>query len=69
MTQEEFDVKAEELLRDIPDEFRSILNYMAYERGHAYGYDEVLNILDELVYKFKEPIEQYTQRITTTKAL
>jgi hypothetical protein len=69
MTQEEFDVKAEELLRDIPDEFRSILNYMAYERGHAYGYDEVLNILDELVYKFKEPIEKYTWRITTTKAL
>ena len=69
MTQEEFDVKAEELLRDIPDEFRNTLNYMAYERGHASGYEEVLNILSGLVYDLKAPIEQYTRRITSTKAL
>ena len=68
MTQEEFDVKTEELLRDIPEEFRNTLNYMAYERGHAYGYDEVLNILYELVYNLKKPIETYTRRITTTNA-
>jgi len=48
---------------DTPIEFRSVLSYMAYERGHSAGEDEVFNILSNLVSELKPAIEAYTTRI------
>lgn len=51
--------KMEELLLCIPEEFHSVLSYMAYERGHNAGEDEVYCILTNLVEDLKPAIEEF----------
>lgn len=64
MTQEDFEARESELLARLPEDFRSTISYMAYERGHAYGYNEVLGHVESLVYDLLPAIEAYTARIT-----
>jgi hypothetical protein len=65
MTNEEFASTQTEILKDIPEEFKSALSYMAYERGHSAGNEEIVNELRGLVSDLQQAIEDYTKRITT----
>jgi len=63
MTKKEFETKQAELLSSIPKEFHKAMNHIAWEQGHAYGYNEVLLILNDMVYAFKEPCKEFENRI------
>ena len=63
MTDVEYAKKEKELLTDIPEEFRSRLSYMAYERGHSAGHEEVVGVLCGLVNDLLEPIQKYGARM------
>ena len=56
--------EVEYILKDVPTEFRSVLSYMAYERGHSAGEDEVVLHLKELVSNLKPAIDAYTIRLS-----
>ena len=51
-------------LEKLPEEFRSAISYMAYERGHSAGEDEVLSILKELVSDLLPSIKAFEKRLT-----
>jgi hypothetical protein len=61
---EELTRKETELLAVLPEEFRSTLSSMAYDRGHSAGLEEVVSILDQLVYDLTPAIMAYTNRLT-----
>lgn len=63
MSEQEFVVKRDEYLERLPVEFRSRVGYMAWERGHSSGYEEVINILSEMVYQLEDPIREFETRI------
>lgn len=63
MNEEEFIVRRKELLDLLPEELRDTISYMAYDRCHAYGYYEELNILEGLVYDLFAPLEQLIARV------
>jgi hypothetical protein len=64
MTSEEFVIEQDKILKEIPEEFKSALSYMAYERGHSAGHEEVMGILKELVNDLKQPIADFQKRIS-----
>ena len=64
MDEKEFEQRQDEILKDIPQEFHSAVSWNAYERGHAYGHEEVLIHVQNLVDMLKEPIAKYTDRLT-----
>lgn len=55
--------KPEYIMRNIPDEFKSVLSMRAYDSGHSAGEDEVISILRGLVSDFEKPIKDYTERL------
>jgi hypothetical protein len=55
--------ESELLLKSIPEEFVSVLSYMAYERGHSAGESEVALYLRDLIYDLKPAIDKYTARL------
>lgn len=63
MTSKEFNEKEKELLDTIPFEFRSTLSYMAYERSHSSGYDEVFDTLQSLVSDLTSAINSFADRL------
>lgn len=63
MTQDEYIIKSEEALRDIPPEFHNAIRWNAWTHGHAYGYNEVYIHLLELVEDLSIPFQKYTKRI------
>ena len=65
MTSEEYAIVEKEEFDDanIPQEFRSAISYHAYEQGHAYGYNEVLIHLSDLIRALKDPIMAFEKRI------
>lgn len=63
MTQDEYNIKSEEALRDIPPEFHSAFYWNAWTRGHAYGHEEVYIHLLDLVEALLIPIQEYTKRL------
>jgi hypothetical protein len=63
MTNDEYIKKSDEILLQVPIEFRSVLDYMAYEKGHAFGYDEVIGILEGLVNSLSPAIVEFETRI------
>jgi hypothetical protein len=65
--QQEYAKKETELFdnNQIPVELRSAISDYAYEQGHAYGYNEILHLLDYLVDALKEPIKNFENRIRT----
>jgi len=64
-TQEQYAKEELELFEkyDIPIELRQPLSYMAYEQGHSAGYEEVISILNEIVYDIAKPIQNLIKRI------
>jgi len=67
MTAEEYAVAEKEELdnANIPQEFRSAISHLAWERGHAYGYNEVEIHLFDLISALQDPIKAYEKRIRT----
>ena len=66
MTSSEYETNAAELFtqHNIPMELRAALSYQAYERGHAYGYNNVYSILEDLVYALEKPLQKLQKRLT-----
>lgn len=62
-----YGAESEKLLAELPPELRSAVSYMAYERGHSAGFEEVLGILKNLVYELKGPIGDLITRIRSEK--
>jgi len=52
MTPEQFNAKQQDLLQGVHPVLASALSWTAYERGHAYGYENVLSILSESIGTF-----------------
>lgn len=63
MTAEEYYNNEEELLFEVPEEFCGPLAWMAYDRGHAYGYEEVLSHLQNYVDNLLPAIKAFRDRI------
>lgn len=63
MTEQEFVKRQDNLLSQIPEEFRGSVSFKAYQDGHAYGYEEILNHVEELVGMILTPLKNYTNRI------
>ena len=63
MTAEEFKSKENELLNEVPKEFRSALSSKAYADGHSAGFEEIICHLEELVNSLGEPIRNFEKRI------
>ena len=53
----------DEILQGLPEELRPAVSYMAYERSHAYGYEEVINTLRGLVDELRDPVLAYGSRM------
>jgi hypothetical protein len=56
--------KTDYLLSKVPPEFRSKLSYMAYEKGHSAGEEEIELILEELINDLLPCIESFEKRLT-----
>jgi hypothetical protein len=63
MTDEEYIRKQTKLLKDIPKELHAALSYMAYERGHSAGNEEIVIELHDLVSGLQEPLKNYEARV------
>lgn len=48
----------------IPDEFRSTISSMAYDRGHSAGYEEVQMLIKSYCSDLSQPIKDYSLRLT-----
>lgn len=57
----------EYLLSQIPEEFRSTLSYMAYEKSHAYGEEETNLTLKSLILDLKPSIDKFEARVRAEK--
>ena len=61
MTGEEFNVAEAEVLAKLPEEFRAAVSWDAYDRGHAYGYEEVLIYVKDIVDWLLPCIQKYDE--------
>lgn len=62
MTAEEYCETKNDMLKNVPKEFRAVLDSMAYEQDHAYGRGEVLVILEGLVMDLSNVINNFGER-------
>lgn len=53
----------EHILQEVPEEFRATLAYMAYERGHSAGDEEILMLLRELVSNLLPAIKAFEEKL------
>lgn len=65
MTDQEFCKQQAKILEPIPQEFKSAISYHAYEQGHAYGNEEIIIHLSDLVDTLLQPIQEFEKRIRT----
>lgn len=56
------------LLSQVPVEFRDVLSYSAYEKGHYAGEEEVAIILENMIWELKPAIDKFEARIRAEKA-
>lgn len=63
MTLDEFNACQNKILARLPLELQAPISWLAYERGHAYGYQEVLIHLQDMVDNLEVPIRTYGQRM------
>ncbi|MFZ9612562.1 MAG: hypothetical protein ACO29Q_04710 [Crocinitomicaceae bacterium] len=54
--------QAAKYLSQVPEEFRSMLSYEAYDRGHSAGQEEIDSILSGLAYDFLQAWKKYQVR-------
>jgi hypothetical protein len=55
----DFNRQQDQILEQIPQEFHSFVRMYAWEQGHSSGYNEVLNIEENLIYHLTKAIERY----------
>jgi hypothetical protein len=67
MEMKSFQDRKIEILHGTPKEFHSALYNFAWREGHSCGESEVLIILKDLCEMIREPIKDYTMRITGHK--
>ena len=63
MTLEEYNHQQDLLLQGLPEELRPTISWMAYERGHSGGYEEVIGILTGLVNDLAPAVLAYGARM------
>ena len=63
MTEAEYSTKQAELLEQVPPEFWGAFGYMAWQRGHSSGHQEVLMILEDMIYELKDSIKNFEERV------
>lgn len=63
MTEHEYIIRHNELLGDVPKEFKGYLSKLSWDLGHSAGYREVLNYLSGLTYEFMEAFREYEKNI------
>lgn len=63
MTPDEYNDLQDEILQGLPEELRPAVSYMAYERSHAYGYEEVINTLRGMVDDLRDAVLAYGSRM------
>jgi len=56
MTQDKFEQKEAEILERLPYQLRNAISWMAYDRGHSCGYEEILIHVREMVDALEQPI-------------
>lgn len=61
-TEEELSQRETDLLARLPEELRSRMSYMSYERGHNSGKASELDILSELVSDLEDDINKFGER-------
>jgi hypothetical protein len=66
MTDEEYEAEKLRIVAAVPPEFQSKLAYMAYERGHSAGCEEIILILQALVDDLKPAIDAFAERLTSS---
>lgn len=52
----------DEATEGLPDEFKTWVEGEAYDRGHAYGLEEVVSVARGMAYGLKRAVEQYERR-------
>ena len=62
MTAEEYCEIKNDMLKNVPKEFRAVLESMAFEQSHAYGYSDALVILKGLVIDLGNVINNFGER-------
>lgn len=60
--------RKEWVLSQVPEEFRSVLSWHSYERGHSAGEDECDLILENIINELKPAIDKFEARIRAEKA-
>lgn len=63
MTLDEFNARQAEILVRLPEELREVASHMAHDSDHAYGYQEVLINLRDLVACLEGPVREYDRRM------
>lgn len=68
MTVDEYNEERNTLLAEIPIEFHGFIGTETWDRGHSAGYEEVINIMQEMVYNLKPCIQNYRTNLLKGKA-
>ena len=63
MTDDEYTEEMNEILKELPKEFRSYVQSAAYDRGHSSGCEEIVSIASEMADELVSCIVAYTKRI------
>ena len=63
MTEKEFQEELDKELSQIPTEFHPFINKQSWDRGHSAGYEEVLNIAQEMTYELKPCVAKFEDRL------
>lgn len=58
MTQEEYDQELSLAVSELPDEFHSFVRQWAWEHGHSSGFEEVIQIAQNLVSELKPAVHK-----------
>lgn len=61
-----YEERKSELLNKIPKEFHNFVSQYAWENGHSSGYDEVINIMSELICRLHPCIKEYEKSVLST---
>lgn len=68
-TQQEFEEEEQRHLSELPKEFHEFVRSYSWEKGHAYGREEVIGYVMDLCAGLKEAIQKYDARRNAEKIL
>lgn len=55
----DFETRRDDILRQLPEAFHPFVRTYSWEHGHASGYNEVLNIAEDLIWHLTRAVERY----------